>query len=51
MRLATLSPESAFSHALWPADPETGERSRRELVIVLDDPDEVDAFFAGGGPS
>jgi hypothetical protein len=50
-RLGSLSPESAFSHALFPVDPKTGERSRRPQVVVLDDPAQVDAFFARQGAS
>lgn len=46
MRIAGLSAESNWSYALWPPDPETGERRRRPLVTLLDDPDAVDAFFA-----
>lgn len=46
MRLSGLSGDCAWSYALWPADPETGKRSRAESVTVLDDPDAVDAFFA-----
>lgn len=46
MRIATLSSESNWSHALWPVDPETGKRSRRPSVQVIDDADQVDAFFA-----
>lgn len=46
MRLAGLTADSAWSHALWPVDPRTGERSRREPVTVLDDEDAVEAFFA-----
>lgn len=45
-RIATLTGDSTFSHALWPADPETGKRSRREPVTVLDDPAAIDAYFA-----
>lgn len=48
MRLARLSPDSVWSHILWPVDPDTGERTRRESVMVIDDPDAVDAFFARG---
>jgi hypothetical protein len=50
-RLGSLSPESAFSHALYPVDPKTGERSRRAQVVVLEDPAEVDRFFARQGAS
>lgn len=46
MRIASLSNESAFSYALFPADPDTGKRSRRASVLTIDDPDQVDAFFA-----
>lgn len=46
MRLANLSPDSAWSHALIPYDPSTGHRAARESVITLDDPAQVDAFFA-----
>jgi hypothetical protein len=46
VRIAGLSPESNWSHALWPVDPDTGERRRRPVVTMLEDPDAVDAFFA-----
>lgn len=45
MRLSTLTAESSWSYAIWPADPKTGERSRAESVQVIDDPAAVDAFF------
>lgn len=51
VRIAGLSPESPFMHALYPVDPDTGERSRRVVVPVIDDPDAVDAFFARQGAS
>lgn len=47
MKLAGLSSESLWSYAMWPVDPDTGERVRREQVAVIDDPDAVEAFFAG----
>lgn len=47
VRLAGLSTESAWSYAVWPVDPATGERTRRERIAVLDDAASVDAFFAG----
>lgn len=46
VRVSGLGPDTAWSHALWPADPKTGERSRRVPVVVIDDEAEVDAFFA-----
>lgn len=46
MRISGLTSESAFSHALFPADPDTGKRARRAPVTVIDDADAVDAFFA-----
>ena len=46
VRLAGLTSESAWSYAVWPVDPATGERTRRRVVSVIDDPDAVDAFFA-----
>lgn len=46
VRVSGLGPDTAWSHALWPADPKTGERSRRVPVSVLDDEAEIDAFFA-----
>lgn len=49
--MAGLTAESAFLHALFPVDPETGRRVRRPSVAVLDDPDSVDAFFARQGNS
>lgn len=45
MRVTGLSPESAFLHALYPLT-ETGERRREAADLVLDEPDEIDAFFA-----
>lgn len=49
MRLAHLSADSAWSHVLYPVDPRTGERTRRRPATVIDDPAEVDAFFARQG--
>jgi hypothetical protein len=46
VHLTGLSSESNWSHALFPVDPKTGKRERRQPVIVLDNPDAVDAFFA-----
>lgn len=46
MRIGTLSADSAWGYAIFPADPETGKRSRRPSVAVIDDADQVDAFFA-----
>lgn len=46
MRIAALSGDSAWGYAVFPADPTTGERSRRAAVAVIDDADQVDAFFA-----
>lgn len=46
MKLSGLSAESAWSYAIWPPDPTTGKRSRREAVQVIDDEDAVEAFFA-----
>ncbi|WP_167760405.1 hypothetical protein [Blastococcus sp. CT_GayMR16] len=46
MRLSALPADSAFGYALFPVDPDTGKRSRREPVTVIDDPDQVDAYFA-----
>lgn len=46
VRISGLSADSAWGHALYPADPATGERSRRQQVTVLDDAAQVDAFFA-----
>lgn len=48
MKIGGLSTDSAWSHALYPADPETGERSRRPSEVTIDDADSVDAFFARG---
>lgn len=45
VRVAGLSPESNWSHALFPVGP-TGERARETADLVLDDPAEIDAFFA-----
>lgn len=45
-RIGGLSDESKWSHAIWPVDPKTGKRSRRRSAILLDDPRQVDAFFA-----
>lgn len=46
MRIADLPSDSSWSHALYPADPTTGLRSRRPSVTVLDEPADIDAFFA-----
>jgi hypothetical protein len=52
VRVRALPSESAWSYALWPVDPSTGERSRAARpTTVLDDPDEIDAFFARQGAS
>jgi hypothetical protein len=49
VRIAGLSAESNWSFALWPVDPDTGERKRRPVATLIDDPDAVDAFFAREG--
>lgn len=48
VRLGHLSglTDSAWSHVVFPANPETGERSPRASTVTLDDADAVDAFFA-----
>ena len=46
VRISGLTGESAFSHALFPVDGETGKRARRAPLTVIDDADQVDAFFA-----
>jgi hypothetical protein len=51
VRIAGLSAESNWSYALWPVDPDTGERKRRPVATLIDDPDAVDAFFAREGRS
>lgn len=49
MRLAGLTAESSWSYAIWPPDPQTGERTRPEQVQIIEDPDAVDRYFAGQG--
>lgn len=51
MRALGSDPDSGWSHVLFPADPKTGERQRRHVATVLDDPAAVDAFFARQGRS
>lgn len=46
VRLSGLTSESSWSYAIWPADPKTGERSRAEAVQIVEDPNDVDAYFA-----